>query len=160
MQSVAQETSSRGRAMSTSINAENLMPGEHLVTPRRGYTHHGIYAGNGRVIHYAGLSRSLRRGPVEEVTLHAFAHGHEVWVKPEPHARFAGPEVVRRATSRLGENRYRLTTNNCEHFCSWCYCNESRSEQIDGWIGWLRRMGLASYRSLHDGERVHAVVPA
>jgi hypothetical protein len=139
--------------MSIPIDATTLMPGEHLVTPRRGYTHHGIYAGNGKVIHYAGLSRSLRGGPVEEVTLDAFAHGHEVWVKPEPHARFAGPEVVRRAASRLGENRYRLTTNNCEHFCSWCYCNESRSEQIDGWMAWLQRMVGSGNGPRRDADR-------
>src|SRR5262245_59687729 len=41
----------------------------HLVTPRALYTHHGIYVGNGRVIHYAGLAHGLRRGPVEEVSL-------------------------------------------------------------------------------------------
>ena len=39
--------------------------GAHLVTPRRRYCHHGIYVGDGKVVHYAGLSRSLRRGPVE-----------------------------------------------------------------------------------------------
>jgi Lecithin retinol acyltransferase len=26
-------------------------------------------------------------------------------------------EVMRRARSRLGEDRYRLLSNNCEHFC-------------------------------------------
>jgi Lecithin retinol acyltransferase len=34
----------------------------HLVTPRTLYNHHGIYVGNGRVIHYAGLAHGLRRG--------------------------------------------------------------------------------------------------
>jgi hypothetical protein len=28
--------------------------GAHIVTPRRGYTHHGIYAGEGRVVQYGG----------------------------------------------------------------------------------------------------------
>lgn len=44
----------------------DLPPGAHLTTPRRGYVHHGIYAGDGRVVHYAGFSRILRRGPVEK----------------------------------------------------------------------------------------------
>ncbi|MEX3916392.1 lecithin retinol acyltransferase family protein [Paraburkholderia sp. BR10872] len=37
-----------------------LSVGTHLATKRASYRHHGIYIGNGRVIHYAGLSRCLR----------------------------------------------------------------------------------------------------
>jgi len=49
--------------------------GAHLITTRRGYTHHGIYAGHGSVLHYAGLARNFRPGPVEEVPLGRFANG-------------------------------------------------------------------------------------
>src|SRR5882762_7929917 len=49
--------------------------GAHLVTPRGAYSHHGIYVGKGKVVHYAGLARSLHRGPVEEVTMHAPPRG-------------------------------------------------------------------------------------
>ncbi|MFT0171400.1 lecithin retinol acyltransferase family protein [Paraburkholderia mimosarum] len=90
--------------------------------------------GAGKVVHYAGLSRSLRRGPVQEVSLTAFAHGHPVWIRQSPDARFAGMEAVHRAYSRLGEDRYRLISTNCEHFCTWCLYGESRSDQIDIWM--------------------------
>jgi hypothetical protein len=30
--------------------------GSHLVTPRRGYLHHGIYVGARKVVHYSGLA--------------------------------------------------------------------------------------------------------
>ncbi len=40
-------------------------------------------------------------------------------------------EIVRRAWSRIGESRYQLLSNNCEHFCHWCLFGESRSEQVD-----------------------------
>ncbi|ANI59976.1 NC domain containing protein [Pseudomonas sp. GR 6-02] len=30
----------------------------------------------------------------------------------------------------MGENQYRLLTNNCEHFCNWCLYGESRSDQV------------------------------
>lgn len=83
------------------------------------------------VVHYAGLCRSLHRGPVEETTLECFASGHEIMVILDPMTRYAGSEAVRRARSRLGENRYRLLTNNCEHFCNWCIHGENRSEQVD-----------------------------
>jgi hypothetical protein len=45
---------------------QDLAIGTHLVTSRRGYTHHGIYVGRGMVVHYAGLSRFLRSGPIED----------------------------------------------------------------------------------------------
>jgi hypothetical protein len=104
--------------------------GAHLVTQRRGYAHHGIYVGGGKVVHYAGFAGSAHRGPVAEVTLEQFAAGHAITLWPHPLPKYAGDEAVRRARSRLGENRYRLLTNNCEHFCAWCLFGESRSEQV------------------------------
>jgi hypothetical protein len=47
--------------------------GAHLTTSRRGYTHHGMYVGDGRVVHYSGLSGFWQCGPVEEVSLTRFA---------------------------------------------------------------------------------------
>jgi hypothetical protein len=117
----------------------DLPLGAHLVTPRLGFTHHGIHVGGGRVVHYAGFSRALLlRGPVEEVTLAQFAGGRPIEVKPQPRARYAPERIVARARSRLGEDRYRLTTNNCEHFCEWCISGESRSEQVESVMGRLR----------------------
>src|SRR5262249_45819563 len=113
-----------------------LRPGEepplasHLVTPRMLYTHHGIYVGNGRVIHYDGLAYGWRRGQVVDVPLRRFAHGRGIRVRRD--ARCFDPgTVVERAHSRLGEQSYRLMTNNCEHFCAWALNGESRSSQID-----------------------------
>jgi hypothetical protein len=105
--------------------------GAHMVTPRRGYTHHGIYVGLGRVVQYRGLSRGLARGPVEEVTLPQFAQGRPIWLRLEESRWPNRDEVARRARSRLGENRYNLLTNNCEHFCEWCVRGEHRSYQIE-----------------------------
>ncbi len=108
-----------------------LRPGEepalasHLVTPRMLYNHHGIYVGNGCVIHYAGLAHGLRRGPVEEVSIERFARGHEIRVRHEP-KRLDHLTVVQRARSRLGERRYHILTNNCVHFCAWALGRERR----------------------------------
>lgn len=108
--------------------------GAHIVTPRRGYMHHGIYVGQGRVVQYRGLARGLCTGPVEDVSLAQFAHGHTLRVRAEASPCFDSAEVVRRARSRIGENRYRLLTNNCEHFCEWCLRAEPRSYQVDEWF--------------------------
>ncbi|CAM2167702.1 Lecithin retinol acyltransferase family protein [Paraburkholderia sacchari] len=110
--------------------AEELPLGAHLVSRRAGYSHHGIYVGAGRVVHYAGLCTSLHRGPIEEVPLERFAAGHEVSVVAHPFAAYAGRAAVARARSRLGEDHYRLLTNNCEHFCTWCVDGKGRSEQV------------------------------
>jgi hypothetical protein len=91
----------------------------HLVAPRLLYSHHGIYVARGRVIHYSGLSSGFRTGPVEEVSLETFARGGVVRVRRE-RLLFGRNEVVRRARARLGENQYRLFSNNCKHFCTWC----------------------------------------
>lgn len=122
--------------------------GAHLVTPRRGYSHHGIYVGEGRVVHYAGLCRGVHRGPVEEVSLERFARGRGFRIEPCAQARFTPQEVVRRACSRLGENRYRLFSNNCEHFCRWCLCGEPRSLQVEHLAAQARAVINATTRSL------------
>lgn len=123
---------------------DELPVGAHLVTPRRGYTHHGIYVGNGRVVHYAGLCRALSRGPIEEVALDIFADGESIAVKVSATALFNEAAIVERARSRLGEDRYRITTNNCEHFCEWVLRGESRSEQVERWLAWPRKVALAA----------------
>jgi hypothetical protein len=112
--------------------------GSHLVTPRRGYLHHGIYVGDGKVVHYAGLASGLQRGPVEEVPLARFTRGRPVWVKSHAPSNFECAEVIQRARSRVGEDCYRLLTNNCEHFCEWCLRGEHRSYQVEALLARLR----------------------
>ncbi|MCX4170257.1 MULTISPECIES: lecithin retinol acyltransferase family protein [Paraburkholderia] len=104
--------------------------GAHLVSERKGYTHHGIYAGNGQVIHYGGFHHSAKRRPIEYISLHGFAAEKGIKIQSEPDAIYTGTDAVERARSRLGEDRYQLLTNNCEHFCTWCVLGVARSEQV------------------------------
>lgn len=122
----------------------------HLVTERRGYTHHGIYVGDGKVVHYAGLARSWRPGPVEEVSLTEFACGHPIRVRVCSNPQFEPAEVVSRARSRLGENRYRVLANNCEHFCEWCLRGKSRSSQVDELRNRPRYIALTVLKPLRE----------
>ena len=112
---------------------EQLLPGAHLVSPRRTFDHHGIYAGEGRVIQYTGFKGWLRVRPVEEVSLAEFSRGHGFTIQPG--GRFSPEETLARARSRLGENLYRLLSNNCEHFARWCVSGASRSFQVERWLG-------------------------
>lgn len=119
--------------------------GAHLVSPRRGYMHYGIYAGGGRVIHYAGFDRALRRGPVEEVSLERFTRGRGLAQVPVVAPKYVGAAAVDRARSRIGEDQYRLWSNNCEHFATWSLFGEGRSRQVETWrarlLGPLRVAG-------------------
>jgi Lecithin retinol acyltransferase len=125
--------------------------GSHLVTPRRGYLHHGIYVGALNVVHYPGLAHGLRRGPVEEVSFTRFAHGQRVWVRSDAQCNFDVREVICRARSRVGEDRYRLLTNNCEHFCEWCLRGTARSFQVEALIARPRLTLLAILRLIIRG---------
>jgi len=131
--------------------AEVLEPplGAHLITPRPGYTHHGIYVGDGTVLHYAGLSRSFRRGPIEQVPLVEFANGRPVQIECRNEPGLEAREIVARARSRLGESRYRLLSNNCEHYSEWSRFGVSRSKQVERWLG----LPLAAARSLIQAFR-------
>jgi hypothetical protein len=115
--------------------------GAHLTTSRRGYSHHGMYVGHGRVVHYSGFSGTWQCGPVEEVSLSRFVKGRPVRTVDHPELRYSPDEIVHRARSRLGENDYRLFTNNCEHFCNWCLSGVSRSPQVERRLWWIRILG-------------------
>jgi len=104
--------------------------GSHLKTPRIGYTHHGIYVGNYRIVHYAGLADGLNSAPVEETTIENFLNGKNYEVIPHPNKTYANEEIVKRAYSRINENNYGLIGNNCEHFVHWCTYGVDTSQQV------------------------------
>ena len=76
-------------AVSDADDEPGLPLGAHLVSLRRGYSHHGIHIGAGKVVHYAGFSSGLHRGPVEEVMLAEFAAGRAVPARDRVWARIA-----------------------------------------------------------------------
>jgi HRAS-like suppressor 3 len=124
-----------------------LLVGAHVATPRRGYVHHGIYVGDGRVVHYSGLAHGLRGGPIEMTTLDEFTRGRPLWEIAESSRRFSGTETARRALTRIGEDRYHLLTNNCEHFTAWCLHGIARSQQVDARLAAPRRILKAAHDS-------------
>ena len=129
---------------------EEPQVGAHLVTPRFAYAHHGVYVGRGAVVHYAAFAKHWHRGPVEETSLTRFADGHPVWVRLARPNGLPCAEIVRRARSRLGENRYRFFSNNCEHLSEWCVTGEHRSSQVERLLKPLRRVS----RALNDLTRL------
>ena len=121
------------------VRTQSLEPGAELIVDHLGYRHHGIYVGDGLVIHYAGWVR-YSRGLIEAVTVRDFAGGCPVHVGRVPAESMHGEDIVRRARSRLGERCYDVLRNNCEHFCNWCQVGESRSKQVDLLLLRMERM--------------------
>jgi hypothetical protein len=115
--------------------------GAHLITPWLGFAHHGIYVGDGKVIHYGALVYDIIRKPVEEVTLETFAGGRPIFIVQHDELAFDVPTILERARSRLGESKYRLLSNNCEHFVEWCLYDVHRSHQVDRALNFPRFMG-------------------
>lgn len=115
--------------------------GAHLVTPWRGFAHHGIHLGGGRVIHYNARVYRLRRRPVEETGMAEFAEGRPVFVVRHEEDVHDVDEVIRRARSRLGEDRYHLLHNNCEHLVEWCLHGVARSFQVESALEFPQRAG-------------------
>ena len=82
--------------------APRLRIGDHLVSTRRFISHHGIYVGNGQVIHYAGLASGLQAGPVKVSPLEDFLADHPYKVKEYKTRTYSREESVERARARIG----------------------------------------------------------
>lgn len=103
--------------------------GDHLVTPRTGYTHHGLYLGNRQVIHYSGKTHH-GQGSIQLVSLDEFCDGKACRVRDYPFRVYGRKESVERAEQRLGEANYSILFNNCEQFVAWCIMGFGYSEQL------------------------------
>lgn len=104
--------------------------GDHLITSTLLYTHHGIYCGHDRVVHYSGSSSSGTDGKIEVCHLSKFIFD-DYKIVQHPTRIYTPEQSIERAFSRLGETRYCLIFNNCEHFVNWCIDGESVSEQVE-----------------------------
>lgn len=97
--------------------------GEHLYVYRSVYTHHSLYFGNGYVIHYAehpgSIACSLKNGVIRIDTIKKFADGCSINVEKSPKI-YSNDVIIERSLDRLGENKYKVIINNCEHFVRWC----------------------------------------
>ena len=105
---------SRAKSNGVIKNADMNL-GDHIYVQRLGYTHHGIYIGDGQVVHYL-------RASVSKTSVEYFADGATIYIMKEnlSPVRFLSTEIAERALLRLNENKYNLIFNNCESFAKWC----------------------------------------
>jgi hypothetical protein len=123
------------------IRHEFLQPGDVLGVSRNMglYEHYAIYIGNGEVIHYAGDDKEIspQNARVCKADLSKFMSNTSVdcfgvgaFKKKDDIKIYSDEETVERAFSRLGEKKYNLVINNCEHFAMWCKTGVSVSYQV------------------------------
>jgi len=124
---------------------DDICFGDHILLPRKAYWHHGIYIGEGRVIHKTAGSSSLAAasfskdasvfscgGGISETDLNGFGveeEDQQVFVCQYT-ACFAPEETVALAYSLVNAEGYRLWEANCEHFAIWCKTGEHISLQV------------------------------
>ena len=109
--------------------------------------HHGIDLGDGTVAHYLEGEQILRS------SLEDFTSGESPRVINHAEADSTGL-TLRRAMSRIGEQRYNLLFNNCEHFAVWCKTGQHRSGQVE------RALGSGAIGALALGQMLPAALLA
>ncbi len=103
-----------------------MVAADHIEVNRRHglFQHHGIDLGDGTIAHYLE-GQEIIRSSLEE-----FKAGEQVKIISH---KDACPRriTLQRAISRIGEQRYNLLFNNCEHFANWCKTGRHQSFQIE-----------------------------
>jgi len=123
--------------------------GDVISASRFLYRHYGIYTGNGRVIHYSSVGGDFGNDAcVRETSLKQFARGGTCRVVDftaniNRTKTYSREDTVRRARSRIGDKRYNVIFNNCEHFVYWCKTGKNKSTQVAKTIGTVAFLGAA-----------------
>ena len=111
------------------------MKGDHLKILRYGfYYHHAIDLGDGNVIQYRGepFSNNKILAEIAIDPIEKFIKYNDSKIEIVEYDKcFSVKKVIDRAMSRLGEKKYNVLTNNCEHFCVWCKTGKHYSQQTD-----------------------------
>ena len=118
---------------------KELKIGDHIRVKRPYYYHHGVYVGEGKVIHYCGLNGDAVETPeevfVRETSIDFFAQGSIVETAElsffESLFSRRRKKRVKIAKKNLGVRGYNFLHNNCETFANKCCYTKTLSSQID-----------------------------
>ena len=129
---------------------QSPIKGDVIWTFRFPYFHCGIYEDENSVIHFStteNSSKSKESAIIISTTLEKFADSLPVFVIEFPNEKcFSPDEVISRARSRLNENGYSLSLNNCDHFATWCKIGKHNSIQVD----FVKQMVIAACKALDN----------
>ena len=115
------------------LTEKKLNYGDHIYVRRKGllYSHHGIYAGEGTVIHFKGTVRE-KKDPLVIITDISNFLSRGKLRRRKYKKRLPPSETMRIAREHLSKKGYSLTFNNCEHFATYCVTGKKRSRQVRG----------------------------
>lgn len=115
--------------------SEKLVPGDHLYITYGILTHHGLYSGDGKVIHYKkGKDKGIIEVPIQEFAEDVPSRGlisKKIYIRKHETRKFSREESIERARSRIGEAGWNLLVNNCEHFIEWCINGKFGPEETE-----------------------------
>jgi len=132
------------------VELEDLLPGDHIF--RYGalfknslLTHHGIYIGDRKIIHFSGGSNDskslqdyeddMKSAKIEITSFRDFMNSNNKCFKVNGYLTDSErTQILERSYSKLNTNfdyGYCPTTNNCEHFANWCSTGIRISKQTD-----------------------------
>ena len=94
------------------LSEKDLNLGDHIYVRRLLYSHHGIYAGDGNVIHYTGEEKEKKAPLVRETNIEGFLKGGKL-KRRNYKKRLLPSETLSLARKHLSNNSYSLTLNNC-----------------------------------------------
>lgn len=140
------------------MTKEEMKKGDHIYiktgvqkipgTKILGITHHGIYCGNGTVIHFDGHAKKICRHSLERFSDPSPVSAILVLQQCPPDSADA---VVKRAESFLGKSGYSLVAENCEHFASYCITGKWESKQIND------KLENSKRAASREGARPHTI---
>jgi hypothetical protein len=98
-----------------------------LVFRKMSYYHHGVYVGDGQVVHFHGENKALakprechieefRAGSEDDEAIFKVVYGNEVTVLPVDDTVNMANEMVEHPTMW---KKYNVMVNNCETFATW-----------------------------------------
>ena len=119
--------------------------GDQILVSRGFYFHHGIYATDKSVYHFAPPGQTDALDPstarIIETSLEEFLKDGtlEVRVYTEEELKKKRPpkEIIECAKSHLGEGNYDIVSNNCEHFSNLCTFGAKESNQVEAVLSFL-----------------------
>lgn len=115
-----------------------LMPGDHIRVNRGHYYHHGVFIGNGEVVHYTGESNDSIENPdlvkVKKTSIEFFAQNSIVEVASlslleKLFSRNKKSRILI-AINSIGMGDYDFYNNNCETFANKCCYKKQMTSQV------------------------------
>lgn len=105
---------------------------DQLIARSFRYRHYGVEVENNHVLHFISDSIScMDEGMIKKSTMEEFLKDGIKKVDNRVEYKFPREKVAQRAYSRLHTDfsGYKIYTNNCEHFATWCAMGSKISNQ-------------------------------